>query len=116
LTRARGGGISSSVGIKTENSVDALAQIEAGLALLTRFRVRPGFGPCAPKGLDMPLAETPADPKAMPDFLRLVGADLWTKRLADLGRRAQASAFQGRATQHRHALEFARRHHPRAFW
>jgi hypothetical protein len=55
----------------------------------------------------MPLAETPADPKAMPDFLRLVGADLWTKRLADLGRRAQASAFQGRATQHRHALEFA---------
>jgi hypothetical protein len=55
----------------------------------------------------MPLAETSADPKAMPDFLRLVGADLWTKRLADLGRRAQASAFQGRATQHRHALEFA---------
>jgi hypothetical protein len=55
----------------------------------------------------MPLAETPADPKAMPDFLRLVGADLWTKRLADLGRRAQANAFQGRATQHRHALEFA---------
>ena len=55
----------------------------------------------------MPLAETPADPKAMPDFLRLVGAELWTKRLSDLGRRAQASAFQGRATQHRHALEFA---------
>ena len=55
----------------------------------------------------MPLAATAADPKAMPDFLRLVGADLWATRLADLGRRAQASAFQGRATQHRHALEFA---------
>ncbi|MCE2923633.1 MAG: hypothetical protein LW837_27305, partial [Roseomonas sp.] len=55
----------------------------------------------------MPLAETSADPKAMPDFLRLVGAELWAARLADLGRRAQASAFQGRATQHRHALEFA---------
>jgi len=55
----------------------------------------------------MPLPVPAADPKAMPDFLRLVGADLWATRLADLGRRAQASAFQGRATQHRHALEFA---------
>ena len=55
----------------------------------------------------MPLAETSADPKAMPDFLRLVGAELWAARLADLGRRAQSGAFQGRAMQHRHALEFA---------
>jgi hypothetical protein len=55
----------------------------------------------------MPLPEVTHDPKAVPDFLRLVGADFWAARLADLGRRAQSSAFLGRATQHRHALEFA---------
>jgi len=55
----------------------------------------------------MPLSKAKADPKALPDFFRLVGRDLWSARLADLGRRAQASAFLGRATQHRHALEFA---------
>ena len=55
----------------------------------------------------MPLAEATNNPKAVPDFLRLVGAKLWASRLADLGQRAQSSAFLGRATQHRHALEFA---------
>ena len=55
----------------------------------------------------MPLAEATHNPKAVPDFLRLVGAKLWASRLADLGQRAQSSAFLGRATQHRHALEFA---------
>lgn len=55
----------------------------------------------------MPLSSVPGDEKAVPEFFRLVGPDLWATRLLDLGRRAQSGAFLGRATQHRHALEFA---------
>ncbi|NBQ76745.1 MAG: hypothetical protein EBU14_15595, partial [Acetobacteraceae bacterium] len=77
------------------------------MAFVTRFRAWPAFWSCAPRVSAMPLAEATNNPKAVPDFLRLVGTELWASRLADLGQRAQSSAFLGRATQHRHALEFA---------
>lgn len=54
----------------------------------------------------MPLGDTDADPPSSA-FVRLVGARLWSNRLATLVQRAQTGALSGRAAQQRHALEFA---------
>lgn len=54
----------------------------------------------------MPLGDTDADPPSSA-FVRLVGARLWSNRLAALVQRAQTGALSGRAAQQRHALEFA---------
>ena len=45
--------------------------------------------------------------QALSGFLRLCGTRVFEKRLAELSRRTQSGARQGRATQQRHALEFA---------
>jgi hypothetical protein len=45
--------------------------------------------------------------QALSSFLRLCGTRVFEKRLAELGRRTQSGALQGRAAQQRHALEFA---------
>ncbi len=55
----------------------------------------------------MSLADTSPDTAAPAAFLRLCGGRAWSARLADLTRRAQSGPLSGRATQQRHALEFA---------
>lgn len=51
--------------------------------------------------------DTPPAGQALSGFLRLCGTRVFEKRLAELGRRTQSGALQGRAAQQRHALEFA---------
>lgn len=55
----------------------------------------------------MSLADPSPDAAAPAAFLRLCGGRAWSARLADLTRRAQSGPLSGRATQQRHALEFA---------
>lgn len=51
--------------------------------------------------------DMPPTGQALSGFLRLCGTRVFEKRLAELGRRTQSGALQGRAAQQRHALEFA---------
>lgn len=53
----------------------------------------------------MPFADPRPEPAALEAFVALCGGTVWSERLAQLGRRAQATSLRGRAAQQRHALE-----------
>ena len=54
----------------------------------------------------MPLTDPTPDASVPAAFIGLVGRRAWSRRLADLGQRAQSGRLSGRAAQQRHALEF----------
>jgi len=54
----------------------------------------------------MPFSDPRPDASVPAAFVRLVGGRAWSRRMAELARRAQSGPLSGRAAQQRHMLEF----------
>src|SRR5579871_43511 len=55
----------------------------------------------------MHLQRPPFDPHGLDAFVALVGAEAWSRRMAELARLANTGPRVAQATRHRHALELA---------